>query len=407
MPPSIFTAKEREFIASYLEEWLELSGAGKVRDGDGELFSPKDELVDTIKLDFFVAFPERELSDGAQSPTAFSIPDRDRLHTRIKHILYNAAAKQDRLDSQRSQGPTLSRHTAYLTLFKQQYRTEIMQRRDAHLPDGTPKEKLIAYNQAVQEERKYREAICPEEIHKLKAQAQNIRAQAKLPFHRQSSEVQAIVLDNLPSNIARAMRGWEHQTGAHIFLTVVWSNEKHEATVFDYSTRNAKGFLTSENAKDAQQAWHMWLEQFKGTGIFSCGDRILSSSSGDLLNKATEVPKEEIYANAAGLPMLPEIYGSRVSMADQKKLMRRYFECWSMTRGGGKVPYARIERDMREDPASWIDPARMPPGVHTLTDIKVWTPCRAASQSGIRFCASTTRGETGSFAHKRAGSSTG
>ncbi|KAG8706376.1 hypothetical protein FRC09_002438 [Ceratobasidium sp. 395] len=68
-------------------------------------------------------------------------------------------------------------------------------------------------------------------------------------------------------------------------------------------------------------------------------------------------------------------------MADQKKLVRRYFECWSATRRGGKIPYTRIEWDMRDNKVLWIDPARLPPGITVLSDMKGWT--RAVLDSWI------------------------
>ncbi|KAG8697838.1 hypothetical protein FRC08_006300 [Ceratobasidium sp. 394] len=61
-----------------------------------------------------------------------------------------------------------------------------------------------------------------------------------------------------------------------------------------------------------------------------------------------------------------------------------------LEQGGCQLPYAKIEIDMREEPGSWIEERRMPPGVKILRDMRHWTRAELngwlslfiASQSG-------------------------
>jgi hypothetical protein len=79
--PAYFRDPERELILSYLEEWDSLKGRSKERDEQGDLFSPRDHLVDHIIHELFEQFPERDISREPESPVAFTQEDRDKLHT--------------------------------------------------------------------------------------------------------------------------------------------------------------------------------------------------------------------------------------------------------------------------------------------------------------------------------------
>jgi hypothetical protein len=81
MSPAYFRPAEKELILGKLAEWEALKGAGKERDEEGDLFSPKDRLVDAIVEEFFQAFPDRDSRKRPTSPLAMTQEERDKLHT--------------------------------------------------------------------------------------------------------------------------------------------------------------------------------------------------------------------------------------------------------------------------------------------------------------------------------------
>jgi hypothetical protein len=81
MSPAYFRPAERELILGKLAEWEALKGAGKERDEEGDLFSPKDRLVDAIVEEFFHVFPDRDFTKRPASPVAMTQEERDKLHT--------------------------------------------------------------------------------------------------------------------------------------------------------------------------------------------------------------------------------------------------------------------------------------------------------------------------------------
>ncbi|KAG8684992.1 hypothetical protein FRC08_013351 [Ceratobasidium sp. 394] len=178
MPPSLFSVEERKFIASRAERWNRLGGAGKLRDQDGELYSPKDQFIDGLIQDFFNRFPERDVREGESDPRAFTLSQRDTLHSRMKRILYSAAAAEKR-------GPELNdfqlpfhRTLDTKTLFKQKYREVIMSRQDKIATSADPVELLRAYNVAVEQEFKLLEEVEPEDMKALRELAASLREQA-------------------------------------------------------------------------------------------------------------------------------------------------------------------------------------------------------------------------------------
>ncbi|KAG8706377.1 hypothetical protein FRC09_002439 [Ceratobasidium sp. 395] len=158
---SVFSAEECLFIASHLDDWARLSGAGKVRDSDGDLYSPKERFVDEIKEDFFQRFLECKLSNDHNNGTAFSIVDRDRLHSRIKQILYNEAAKYNKRNTSAIGRPPMGKKTAFYSLFKPRFSANILQQRDRLATGNTQQDLLNAYNTAVAEELKHQEQHSP------------------------------------------------------------------------------------------------------------------------------------------------------------------------------------------------------------------------------------------------------
>jgi hypothetical protein len=81
MSPAYFRPAERELILGKLPEWEALKGAGKEHDEEGDLFSPKDRLVDAIVDEFFRVFPDRDFTKQPGSQVALTQEERDKLHT--------------------------------------------------------------------------------------------------------------------------------------------------------------------------------------------------------------------------------------------------------------------------------------------------------------------------------------
>jgi hypothetical protein len=81
MSPAYFRPAEKDLILAKLAEWEALKGVGKERDEEGDLFSPKDRLVDAIVQDFFQVFPDRDITKRPGSPVALTQEERDKLHT--------------------------------------------------------------------------------------------------------------------------------------------------------------------------------------------------------------------------------------------------------------------------------------------------------------------------------------
>ncbi|KAG8708797.1 hypothetical protein FRC08_018702 [Ceratobasidium sp. 394] len=221
MPPSIFKPVERAFILERLKGWLDMRGCGKERDNDGDLYNPRDRYVDaTISL-LFERFPERDSAQSPQGTEVFSVKERDALHTRIKNLFYNAAARQKALPDE-GQALTLNKHVSPLMLFKQRYQDEIMNRRATLTDNKDPVELLKAYNEVVRIEYNALEQNCPEDFQELDRIAQQMRKTAKLPFHELDGDVQEMVLQMLPTWIACAVKEWERRTGAFIYVLSLW-----------------------------------------------------------------------------------------------------------------------------------------------------------------------------------------
>jgi hypothetical protein len=81
MSLSYFRPAERELILGKLAEWEALKGVGKEHDDNGDLFSPKDRLMDAIVEEFFHVFPNWDFTKQPASPLAMTQEEWDKLHT--------------------------------------------------------------------------------------------------------------------------------------------------------------------------------------------------------------------------------------------------------------------------------------------------------------------------------------
>jgi hypothetical protein len=81
MSPAYFRPAERALILAKVTEWEALKGVGKEQDEEGNLFSPKDRLVDRIVEENFQAFPDCDITKRPGSPVALTQEEWDKIHT--------------------------------------------------------------------------------------------------------------------------------------------------------------------------------------------------------------------------------------------------------------------------------------------------------------------------------------
>jgi hypothetical protein len=201
---SLFRDAERELILSYLEEWDGLKGRSKERDEQGDLFSPRDRLVDNIIKELFERFPERDIGQQPDHPLAFQPMDRDKLHTvgnvslidarsllpqRVKQFLYNMSARGQPREASRS--TKIGKHVSVLSLFKQRYADRILDTRNKIDSSREPTKQFRAYNRAVQIELEHLREEESAAYEELQNTVNQLRASADIPFERQAPEVQA------------------------------------------------------------------------------------------------------------------------------------------------------------------------------------------------------------------------
>lgn len=129
---SSFRPVERALFLGYLEEWQGLKGTGKQRNEEGDLVSPKDELIDTIVQHFFESFPER---DASQHP-AVTGPDnltltpeaRDKLHN-VCLLSSNFSMLNNSISDRSVSGRSSTTPVQQLTLKTERFQSEIRSKR--------------------------------------------------------------------------------------------------------------------------------------------------------------------------------------------------------------------------------------------------------------------------------------
>ncbi|KAG8712166.1 hypothetical protein FRC08_014959, partial [Ceratobasidium sp. 394] len=193
----------------FLDQWLSLEGVGKQRDELGDLFNPKDKLVDTVIQQFFQSFPLRDISSPSAGPDAFSQSIRDTLSSvssqgtsmlwrcselttgaqRIKKLFYNEAAKVSNHEKPEKQSH-FNRYINLTVLIKQRCRERILARRRKITSSTDPREQLRAYNQAVQDIHDKLQENEPETIQAYQALVDEICKSATRPFEELSADVQ-------------------------------------------------------------------------------------------------------------------------------------------------------------------------------------------------------------------------
>lgn len=81
MLASFFRKEEKTLILAKLEEWVSLKGSGKATNKDGDVYSPRDRLVDGLVESLLRTFPERDLTAQPRSELVWPTKERDKLHS--------------------------------------------------------------------------------------------------------------------------------------------------------------------------------------------------------------------------------------------------------------------------------------------------------------------------------------
>ncbi|KAG8708175.1 hypothetical protein FRC08_000068 [Ceratobasidium sp. 394] len=141
---------------------------------------------------------------------------------RVKKLLYNEAAKRDPEDKP-ARTSTLNTFISVRTLFLQRYQDHILAHR-ANLTSSTdPQELLRAYNKAVDLELKQMAIDCPEDLEELERLVREAKESGKRGFHELPADVQDVLLDALPGDIAATLKTWERKTNARIYIMASWA----------------------------------------------------------------------------------------------------------------------------------------------------------------------------------------
>ncbi|QRV92565.1 hypothetical protein RhiJN_21729 [Ceratobasidium sp. AG-Ba] len=262
MKSGLFSSTEREYLLTRYDGWASLSGSQKFRNELGDLQSPKDQYIDETIAVLFQRFPTRDISQHPSSESAFSVAERDTLHSRIKQLFYNEKYKSEHSDHYvRSY---FNKFISVLSLFKQRYDIQIIARRNQLTQSKDPIELLAAYNRAVKIEYETFQQSKPDEYAKMKELVDSVRLSANSRFEELNSETKKAVLDILPGYIASTVKEWSRRTGAHIVVSAIWVNQDGHSQGFDYASRNCASFIKSTHFNKFRDSWEDWLIAHKG-----------------------------------------------------------------------------------------------------------------------------------------------
>ncbi|QRV96410.1 hypothetical protein RhiJN_24428 [Ceratobasidium sp. AG-Ba] len=347
-------SEERQFILSFSKQWEELRGAGKERTTDGEWSSPKDDLVDRIIAEFFKKFPYRDSDQEPQNPLVFPQGIRDKLQTKVRRLFYN---NPDGIKLSHKSISPLNRHLSYHALIKRKYSAEILDCRDELLKSGMQSDTMDAYNQAVDELKDHIVNKDKKEYQQLRDLAAKARESARLPFHEQDLEVQAIIQDALPGLIVSCVDDWEKRMGARLVVMACWSTPQHQPASFKYASKSCKRFLKSEAGKQNVEIWEQWVQDELGGVLL--GDHLQA--------------KPCVWANDEGWPMLPNLTELHLEINKEKQIFQRYISCLCVAYGAFPPSWSKLEEMTRDSPGTAIDVARMPPGIKEWGDMRKWS----------------------------------
>ncbi|KAF8594268.1 hypothetical protein BDV93DRAFT_515921 [Ceratobasidium sp. AG-I] len=335
MISAYFKDAERELLLSKVSEWNDLKGTGRQRNEDGDLVNLKDDFIDDLVGEFFARFPGRDIFHSPDSPDAIMQTERDRLPTRMRQFLYNNARHDTEKESKATSNPYKS--LSVLTLFKQRYSKDILQRRDKIIAEGNVEGALRAYNTAAVELLARLEKDVPAKHKQLQQEVEQLRQASHASYQSHSEDVQSSILSMFPTEVVKTVREWERRTGAAIYVITAFQKPDTGPEVFDISS--------------------------------------IDIPLGAHLTNNPDLAIPSIYPDRDGRPMLPQLPILKVGMDEEKRIMRRYFTGVSLTEfmGGVPPPYAALEACMRIDPGSIIERRRMPPGFPVLRDPEWWS----------------------------------
>ncbi|QRV73882.1 hypothetical protein RhiJN_01896 [Ceratobasidium sp. AG-Ba] len=364
MPRGLFNSDERTFLLGSYQTWVDLCGSSKIRNSDGELLNPKDQHIDTVIFKFFQMYPHRDLEAQPDSSTAFTISQRDTIHTRIKQLYYNEAAKTQDTDHAYTRSQ-FNKYISVLSLFKQRYSKAILARRDQLATSRSLAHLLSVYNTAVKLEFDQFQAQNPAGYVRLEEEVDKIEISAKSKYEDLDPQTQQILLDVVPGFIGNTVCDISRQTGVHF-----------------RASKNCGKWVQSTGCKKVRNMWEDWLYESPTKKNPDTGHTIALPDSAPSL-----VP----YPDNNGWPMLPDLDLLRLSQKQERRILRRYFTLLSLAYGGDQPSYSQIEKRMTQEPGSYIELRRMPESISILTDLNKWV--KTVTNSWIAHLLAGQRGE--------------
>ncbi|CAE6506669.1 unnamed protein product, partial [Rhizoctonia solani] len=374
MLTQFFDDGERALIASYLQAWRDLKGIRKETNEDGDLISPKGELVSQIVAELLDTFPERDLEKFPMGHRVWKQKDRDLLHERVRQLFYNL----DRRSGTKGSGGLAakpSRYVSMITLFKKQYAEAIIKRRTQIIETNPKMDPMKAYNTAVNEVLDDTKARTPEAIENLEDLAAQMKSHLRNSPDEQPEEVRQAIMDLFPEELIASVKAWERRTNARIYIMAAWRDSDEqgpklfecEANLGIFASSNCGKFIKSEIAKDLKKKWLKWLTANIGA---------------DLTMKVQDL-KPCIYPDLNGYPMFPRLDRYSLSMDEERLLLRRFFTLSSIAAGGIQPSYVRIAPIMESQPGLLVETRRLPPQSPVIKDLKHWK--RLDIDAWIRF----------------------
>ncbi|KDN41561.1 hypothetical protein RSAG8_07362, partial [Rhizoctonia solani AG-8 WAC10335] len=354
-----FRPTERAFISERHEEWKEVQGMGK-EIVDGDVVCPKSQLVSRVVTELLRRFPERDHTRNPQGSLAWGQGDRDSLWERTRQLFYNldhAMVVKSQEDGKF--GMKTTHAPSFLTLFKRHYSSEIIALKESYLKEGRYTEGMTAYNAAVRYILEQKRQSELEVVDQLEALAVQVKSNLQATPEEQPEEVRQAVLEVLPAEIIRTVRGWEKRTGARIYVMGIWKNSKNGHTKFDYASKRCGNYLKSTLGKQIFEDWIKYMVRIEGD-----------------VNKETIEPKAAVYPNAEGWPTFPRTDILKLHQDDERMLLQRYFALTSIASGGVTPSWTWIQRD--GNTTTFVRPEQLPDNMPQLGNIKDW--CRQEMQ---------------------------
>ncbi|CAE6467536.1 unnamed protein product [Rhizoctonia solani] len=353
MLQKFFRSAERALIAESHDDWKKLKGAKK-EIIDGEVICPKSRLVSRVVSDLLKRFPERDYTKNPHSPLKWDQEARDSLWERTRQVFYNLdkasvsrSGEEGRTDVKTSHAPSFN------TLFKRHFASDIVVLKDKYLKEKRYKDGLTAYNAAVRHILDETKKSDPKTIERLEVLAVQVKSDLRATVEEQPEDLRRAMLEVLPADIIKAVRGWEKRTNARIYVMALWPDMNSGHTKFDYASRACGNYIKSAIGKRIFEEWVQNMMKSEDTEM-----------------RESAPPKPTIYPDAQGWPTFPRTDLLKVSQDEERMLFRRYFHLTSLAAGGVTPSWTRIEQDGNANRS--VLQSRLPNAMPTLGNIKNW-----------------------------------